>query len=341
MGALRSAASLGLHALLSPSADTDARCQRSVASQRQAPPETTARPAAYGGQGDGASLPGDRGPEPANPGSFAPSLAGGGEFKRSPARRGRASARAGATLALIRVNDAIDVRDLLSRVVFPTLVLHLAADPPGKVEPGCGFALPVANDVELRGGDKVWWTGSVDALSDEIEAFLTGSRERPEPERVLATVLFTDIVDATQRAAEMGDRAWKELLRNHHFLVRQQLEAHGGREIDTAGDGFLASFDRPARAVRCARAIADAVQELNIRIRAGVHTGECDVMGEKLSGIALHIGARVMSSAMPGEVLVSGTVRDLVVGSGLRFESRGVHSLKGIPGEWHLHAAIH
>src|SRR5262249_45560391 len=230
--------------------------------------------------GGGALRCGRRGGDPGHAGSLRRGLAGGDEFKRSLARRGRASARAGATLALIRVHDAVDVRDLLSRVVFPTLVLHLAADPPGKGEPGCGFALPVANDVELRGGDNMRWTGSVDALSDEIRAFLTGSPERPEPERVLATVLFTDIVDATQRAAEMGDRAWKELLRNHHFLVRQQLEAHGGREIDTAGDGFLASFDRPARAVRCARAIADAVQELNIRIRAGVHTGECEVMGE-------------------------------------------------------------
>jgi class 3 adenylate cyclase len=171
-------------------------------------------------------------------------------------------------------------------------------------------------------------------------AFLTGVRSGPEPDRVLATVLFTDIVGATERAAAMGDSAWKEVLRHHHFLVRQQLERHRGREIDTAGDGFLATFDGPARAVRCARAIADAVKSLNIQVRAGVHTGECEVMGEKFSGIAVQIGARVMSQAVPDEILVSSTVKDLVAGSGLRFESRGVHVLKGVPGEWNLLAAI-
>jgi class 3 adenylate cyclase len=169
---------------------------------------------------------------------------------------------------------------------------------------------------------------------------LTGVRTGPEPDRVLATVLFTDIVGATRRAAEMGDRAWKEPLRQHHFIVRQQLERYRGREIDTAGDGFLATFDGPARATRCGQAIAEAVKSLNLQIRAGVHTGECEVMGQKLGGIAVHIGARVMSSAAPDEILVSSTVKDLVAGSGLRFESRGAHVLKGVPGEWNLFSAV-
>jgi class 3 adenylate cyclase len=163
---------------------------------------------------------------------------------------------------------------------------------------------------------------------------------RPEHDRVLANVLFTDVVDATKRAAEIGDRAWKELLNQHNLLVRQQLQRHRGREIDTAGDGFLAAFDGPARAVRCGRAIADAVKTLGIRVRAGVHTGECEVMGEKLGGIAVHIGARVAAIAGPDEVLASSTVKDLVAGSGLHFESRGVHVLKGVPGEWMLLAAL-
>jgi class 3 adenylate cyclase len=155
----------------------------------------------------------------------------------------------------------------------------------------------------------------------KFKHFLTGVRSGPEPDRVLATVLFTDIVDATKRAAEIGDRAWKDLLAQHHFIVRRQLDLHRGREIDTAGDGFLASFDGPARAVRCGRAIADAVKSLSIQIRAGVHTGECELMGAKPSGIAVHIGARVAALATANEILVSGTVKDLVAGSGLRFES--------------------
>ena len=182
--------------------------------------------------------------------------------------------------------------------------------------------------------------GDVDALYGEIQAFLTGVRSAPEHDRVLATVLFTDVVDATKRAGEIGDRAWKELLNQHNFFVRQQLQRHRGREIDTAGDGFLATFDGPARAVRCGRAIVDAVKTLGLRVRAGVHTGECEVMGEKLSGIAVHIGARVAALAAPDEVLVSSTVKDLVAGSGLRFEGRGVHVLKGVPGEWTLLAAM-
>jgi class 3 adenylate cyclase len=163
-------------------------------------------------------------------------------------------------------------------------------------------------------------------------------REGPDPDRVLATVLFTDIVGSTERATELGDRRWRELLEAHHSTVRRQLERFRGREIDTAGDGFLASFDGPARAIRCARAAVDAVGELGLEIRAGVHTGECEVAGGKLAGIAVHIGARVAGRADPGEVLVSSTVRDLVAGSGLEFEDRGAAALKGVPGEWRLYA---
>ena len=200
--------------------------------------------------------------------------------------------------------------------------------------------IPGAKYVEFPGDDHLPWVGDVDALYGEIQAFLTGVRSAPEHDPVLATVLFTDVVDATKRASEIGDRAWKELLNQHNFFVRQQLQRHRGREIDTAGDGFLATFDGPARAVRCGRAIADAVKTLGIRVRAGVHTGECEVMGEKLGGIAVHIGARVAAVAAPDEVLVSSTVKDLVAGSGLRFEGRGVHVLKGVPGEWTLLAAM-
>ena len=172
----------------------------------------------------------------------------------------------------------------------------------------------------------------------EIEGFLKGARHATEPDRVLATVLFTDVVGATERAAALGDRQWRELLERHHAMVRRELAAFRGREIDTAGDGFLACFDGPARAIRAATTITEKVRLMGLDIRAGLHTGECEVMGPKLGGIAVHIGARVASLAKAGEVLVSNTVKDLVAGSGLAFEDRGAHTLKGVPGEWHLFA---
>jgi len=178
----------------------------------------------------------------------------------------------------------------------------------------------------------------MDAVVDEVEEFLTGVRHGAEPDRLLATVLFTDIVDATRRAAEIGDRRWRDVLQAHHTAVRTELGRFRGREIDTAGDGFLASFDGPARTVRAGCSIAESVRRLGIEVRAGVHTGECEVMGDKLGGIAVHIGARVAALAHGSEVLVSSTVKDLVAGSGLRFEDRGTHALKGVPGEWHLFA---
>jgi class 3 adenylate cyclase/alpha-beta hydrolase superfamily lysophospholipase len=275
-------------------------------------------------------------------GAYAQSLVGNDEYRRWFARFERGAASPGAAQALLRMNMQIDVRHVLPVVSVPALVLHRTGDQSIKVEHGRYIARHIqgVKYVELPGEDHAPWAGDVDALCDEIQAFLTGVRRGPEPDRVLATVLFTDIVGATQRAAEMGDRAWKELLRQHHFVVRQQLEHHHGREINTTGDGFLATFDGPARAVRCGRAIADALKNLNIQVRVGVHTGECEVIGEDLGGIAVHIGARVMAHAGPDEILVSSTVKDLVAGSGLRFESRGAHALKGVPGDWNLFAAI-
>jgi class 3 adenylate cyclase len=195
-----------------------------------------------------------------------------------------------------------------------------------------------AKYVELPGNDHFPWVGDSEAVLGEVEEFLTGVRHGPEPDRVLATVMFTDIVRATETAAGLGDARWRALLESHHAMVREQLTRFRGREIDTAGDGFLASFDGPARAVRCATAVSREVRRLGLEVRAGLHTGECEVMGEKLGGIAVHTGARVASLAGAGEVLVSGTVKDLVAGSGITFVERGLHTLKGIPGEWPLYA---
>jgi len=272
---------------------------------------------------------------------YAPSLAGNEDYVRWAGRHERAAASPGAALAIVQMNQEIDVRHVLPTISVPTLVLHRIGDRPINIEHGRYLAkhVPGATYLELPGDDHMPWAGDVDNLCDEVQAFLTGTRSGPEPDRVLTTVLFTDIVDSTKRAAEIGDRAWKELLRQHHFAVRQQLERHRGREIDTAGDSFLASFDGPARAVRCGRAIADAVKSLGLQVRAGVHTGECELLGGKLGGIAVHIGARVAALAQPDEVLVSSTVKDLVAGSGICFEERGVHHLKGVPGQWGLLAA--
>jgi pimeloyl-ACP methyl ester carboxylesterase len=273
---------------------------------------------------------------------FAPSLSQNEEYRRFTARLERAGASPGAALALARMNQDIDVRHVLPTISVPTLVLHRTGDLAVSVEHGryLGQHIPGAKYVEQTEGDHLPWTGDTDALCGEIQAFLTGARSEAEPDRVLATVLFTDIVDSTKRAAEVGDRAWRELIGHHHFLVRQQLERHRGREINTAGDGFFAAFDGPARAVRCGRAIVDAIKSLNMQVRAGVHTGECEVMGENLGGIAVHIGARVAALAGADEVMVTNTVKDLVAGSGLRFEARGHRTLKGVPGEWNVFVAI-
>jgi class 3 adenylate cyclase len=261
-------------------------------------------------------------------------------FKRRAVAYLRRSASPGAAVALLRMNSQIDVRDVLPTIRVPTLVLQRVDDRDVNVEEGRWIAaqIPGAKYVELPGDEHLIWAGDVDAVVDEVEEFVTGSRPVHEPDRVLATVLFTDIVGSTERAHELGDRRWRELLEQHHDVVRRALERFQGREVDTAGDGFLATFDGPARAIRCARAIRDGLRDVGLEVRAGLHTGECERLGDKVAGVAVHTGARVSALAQPGEVLVSSTVKDLVAGSGIEFGDRGVHELKGIPGEWRLYA---
>ncbi len=256
-----------------------------------------------------------------------------GKFQRTGASR----AMARAVMAAVA---EIDVRDELAKVRVPTLILHRTDERVIGVAHARYMAerIPGARLVEMPGDNHLPFAGDVDAIGDEMEEFLTGRRTGAQPDRVLATVLFTDIVDSTKRAAELGDRRWRDLLDRHHAIVRRELSRFGGREVDTAGDGFLARFDSPAAAIRCARAIRDAVKEAGLEVRAGVHTGECEVIGDKIGGIAVHIGARVSAAAGAGEVLVSGTVKDLVVGSDFTFADRGAHKLKGVPGEWRLFA---
>jgi class 3 adenylate cyclase len=253
----------------------------------------------------------------------------------------RMSASPGAMKALWLALKGTDVRPILPAISAPTLIMHRTGDILIEVECSRYMAerIPSAKLVEFPGNDHLWWFGDQDAISDEIEEFLTGARGSPEPDRVLATVLFTDIVGSTRRAADLGDRAWRDLLERHGEVVRRQLDVHRGREVKTTGDGFLATFDGPARGITCAREIAEGVRPLGIEIRAGLHTGECEVIGEDVGGIAVHTGARVSALAEPGEVLVSQTVKDLVAGSGIEFDDRGVHELKGVPGDWRLYAA--
>jgi class 3 adenylate cyclase len=226
----------------------------------------------------------------------------------------------------------------------PTLVLQNAEDNWVSIERGRELAalIPGSTYVEVPIRGHIPAAAKMRPFLDAIESFLRDAWEADsgerEPDRVLATVLFTDIVDSTARMAQLGDRGWRELLERHHEVVRRELARGRGREIDNAGDGFLASFDGPARAIRCARSIVDGVRELGLEVRAGLHTGECELVDGKVAGIAVHTGARVAAGARPGEVLVSSTVKDLVAGSGIEFEDRGVHELKGIPGEWRLFA---
>jgi class 3 adenylate cyclase/alpha-beta hydrolase superfamily lysophospholipase len=273
---------------------------------------------------------------------YAPSRLGDEAFVQNLERYFRRAASPGAAAALLRMNSYIDVRDVLPAIRVPALVLHRTGDHDVNVAEGRYLASKIAGAkfVELPGDDHWISAGDVDELADEIEEFLTGTRPLPEPDRVLATVLFTDIVGSTERAAELGDRRWRELLGAHDAAVRRELERFRGREVDTAGDGFLATFDGPARAVRCAISAGEAVRRLGIEVRAGIHTGECELDGEKVRGIAVHTGARIASLAGPGEVLVSQTVKDLVSGSGLAFDERGIHMLKGVPGEWRVYAAV-
>jgi class 3 adenylate cyclase len=230
---------------------------------------------------------------------------------------------------------------VLGALQIPTLVLHRAEERAVPVELGreMAAAIPGARLVELPGIDHIPWVGDGEAILDEIEEFLTGARQAHEADRAVATVLFTDIVDSTRQAAELGDRRWRQLLDSHDRLTREQLERYRGREVQTTGDGFLATFDGPARAINCAESIINRVDSLGVSIRAGLHTGELELRGEDVGGMAVHIGARIGALASGGEVLVSRTVRDLVVGSGIEFEERGTHKLKGVPGEWQLFAS--
>jgi class 3 adenylate cyclase len=273
--------------------------------------------------------------------AFAPGKLSDESFKRWWARFERLGASPSAVIALMRINSEIDIRHILPSIRVPTLVLHRAGDPRVSVEAGryLGTAIPGAKYVELPGSDHVAWVGDVDRLTDEIEEFLTGARAALEPDRVLATVLLTDIVDSTKKAVEIGDRRWRGLLEQHDQIVRQELARFRGREIKTLGDGFLATFDGPARAVRCASAIIAALRVLSLEVRCGVHTGEIEIQGQDIGGIAVHIAARIAAVAAGGQVLVSRTVRDLVAGSNLRLEDRGEYALKGLSENMPLFAA--
>jgi class 3 adenylate cyclase len=273
----------------------------------------------------------------------SPSSAHDEDFQSWWAKVMRFGVSPGAAKAIFRMAGATDVREILPSIRVPTLILQRTDVNPLNQHPQAGRymaeRIPSAKLVEFPGVDWHPFRGDQDAILDEVAEFLTGMRLTPTSDRVLATILFTDIVDSTRRAAEVGDDRWRDLLERHHGVVRRQLERFRGREINTAGDGFLATFDGPARAIQCGNALAAAVHALGLEIRAGVHTGEVEIMGEDVGGIAVHIAARVMAQAGAGEVLVSGAVPPLVAGSGLEFEDRGMHGLKGVPGEWRLYAA--
>jgi class 3 adenylate cyclase len=273
---------------------------------------------------------------------WAPSAVGDREFERWWARLLRQGTSPAGAIALMDLYRDMDVRAILSSIDVPALVLHHKEDRVVPVRQGRFLAEQIsdARMVELEGGDHLAWTEGQDALLDEVEEFLTGSRRAHEPERALATVLFTDIVSSTETAARLGDRHWRDLLEHHDAIVRRQLAIHRGREVKTMGDGFLAAFDGPARAIRCAGAIGEAMHEIELEVRAGIHTGEVELIGDDVGGMAVNIGARIGALAGPGEVLVSSTVRELVVGSGLEFSERGTHTLKGAPDHWRLFAVI-
>jgi len=263
-----------------------------------------------------------------------PTLENDPEFRRWFINQMRYGASPGAALTVQRMAMDVDVRDVLPAIRVPTLILHER-----DVREHAAYIadrIPDATRRELSGENASLWLA--EGAAEEIEQFINKAWGEPEPDTVLATVLFTDIVGSTARAAEIGDARWRELLARHHALVRRELDRFRGNEIDTAGDGFFASFDGPARAIRCACAIAECVSDLGLEVRAGLHTGECELMDGKVGGIAVHVGARVSKEAGPGEVLVSSTVKDLVAGSGIGFRERGVATLKGVPGEWRLYA---
>jgi class 3 adenylate cyclase len=244
---------------------------------------------------------------------------------------------------MLQINWDLDLRHVLPLVRVPTLILHQKHDllVPVAMSHYMAERIPGATLVELEGQDHLWWFSNQDEVTDRIVEFVTGSRPTTEPDRVLSTVLFTDIVGSTERAAALGDGRWRDLLEQHDAVIRRLLDQYRGREVKTIGDGFLATFDGPIRAIRCALAARDAVRDLGIEIRAGLHTGEVEWSGDAVRGIAVHIGARVAALAERSEVLVSSTVRDLVAGAALDFEDRGEHALKGVPGSWRVYRVLH
>ena len=273
---------------------------------------------------------------------FAPSVAADAGLRALFGRYERESASPGSALAMVRLLYEADVRELLPSIRVPTLVIHHADARHIPTAQGRYIAehIPDARYLELPGADSLMWAGDQEALVAEIQEFVTGVRPQPRQSRVLATVLFTDIVDSTARAAEVGDRRWRDLLAEHDRIIRAELTQSGGREIKTTGDGFLATFDGPARAIRAAVAIRDALSRAGVPIRAGLHTGEVELVGDDIAGVSVHIGSRIAALAGANQVLVSSTVKDLVAGSGISFEDFGSHVLKGVPDEWRLYAVV-
>jgi len=275
---------------------------------------------------------------------FVPGMSSDEEARRYAARFERGSASPAAAITLTKMNREIDARHILPAIRVPTMVIHRVGDRVAPVEAGRYLAanIPGAKYLELPGENHVPWYEPeiVDRMAGEVEEFLTGSRSEAEIDRVLATVMFVDIVESTKRATELGDRKWRALLDRHDETVRQQLARFRGREVKNLGDGFLATFDGPARAVRCASAISETVRPLGIAVRSGLHTGEIELKADDIGGIAVHMAARVAGVAEPGETVVSSTVRDLVAGSGLRFRDRGLHELRGLPEKLHLYSVL-
>jgi class 3 adenylate cyclase len=281
----------------------------------------------------------DAGAEGAYSDVVVPSRRGDQRFREWFARLCRQAASPSMAMLYLRANVDIDIRELLPSLRVPVLVIHRTGDRLVRVELGRDLAtrIPGARFVELDGGDHWPWFGDSEAVVEEVEEFVTGVRHAPATDRVLATVLFTDIVGSTEHVARLGDSAWKRVLDEHDSLIVRQVERFRGRTVEHTGDGVLATFDGPARAVQCARTIQEASHAIGVEVRAGLHAGECERRGDDIGGLAVHIGARVAALAGPGEILVSSTVRDLVVGSGIEFTDRGQHELKGVPGEWRLY----
>ena len=273
---------------------------------------------------------------------LAPSRMGDESFRNHMARYLRLGSSPKAAAHLLEMNTQIDTSHVLPTIQVPTLCLYRTDDQDVKVEEGRWIAerIPDSTFVEIPGPDHLLNASGAETILDEVEEFVTGYRASHRPERALATVLFTDIVGSTQLAAQLGDQAWRELLERHNTVVRAEIEKYRGRVVDTQGDGFLATFDGPARSITAAQSIIAALQPLGISVRAGVHTGEIEIVGDDVAGLAVHIGARVGALADTGEVLVSRTVKDLVAGSGIDFQDRGLHALKGVPDEWQLYAAV-